>query len=299
MRIAPSAPTPSWQKASPVAEPRVSIVIPSYQNVRYIERTVDSVLAQTFGDFELLISDHSSTDGTWEAVQRYAGDPRVTLLRAPAGGGAVANWNRVSDAARGELIKLLPGDDVLHPECLELQVAALDAHPSAVLASVRRDLVDPTDRLLLRGRGHGRLSDMVPGPRAIKTLVRSGTNLVGEPGCVLLRTATLRHIGGWSNSYPYLIDQVTFMKALQHGDLVAMDVVAASFRVSNTQWSVQLARQQAEQAHNAHLHFHDALPTVVTKGDVHIGNARASVTAFQRRLAYAVWRRRISGDGGR
>lgn len=292
----PRLPVP--KEADRLVERRVSVVIPSYQNAPYIERTIDSVLAQTFTDFELIVSDHSSTDGTWEVLQRYATDPRVALLRTPSGGGAVANWNRVSDQARGSLIKLLPGDDVLYPRCLELQVAALDEHPEAVVASVRRDLIDPADGLLLRGRGHGDLHGLVSGERAVKSLVRSGTNLLGEPGCVLMRTAVLRELGGWSDDFPYLIDQVTYMRALQHGDLVALDEVAAAFRVSDTQWSVRLAREQARQAHGAHGHFHELLPGTVTRSDLLLGNIRASLTAGLRRLAYAAWRRRMTRTPG-
>jgi glycosyltransferase involved in cell wall biosynthesis len=60
--------------------PRVSIVIPAYNNADYLAETVDSVLAQTFTDFEVVIADHSSTDGTWDVMQRYADEPRVRLL---------------------------------------------------------------------------------------------------------------------------------------------------------------------------------------------------------------------------
>ncbi len=93
--------------------PRVSIVIPAYNNADYLAETVDSVLAQTFTDFEVVIADHSSTDGTWDVMQRYADEPRVRLLRTEAGGGALRNWNRVSQEAGGELIKLVCGDDLL------------------------------------------------------------------------------------------------------------------------------------------------------------------------------------------
>src|SRR6185369_16385153 len=67
---------------------RVSVVVPSYNNAPFIEATMDSILGQTFEDFELVVADHSSTDGTWDRLQRYRADPRVRLLRTSAGGGA-------------------------------------------------------------------------------------------------------------------------------------------------------------------------------------------------------------------
>ena len=74
-----------------MSHPRVSVVIPSFQNAAFIEATVESVLAQTFTDFELIVADHGSTDGTWERLARFADEDRVTLVQTPPGGGAPAN----------------------------------------------------------------------------------------------------------------------------------------------------------------------------------------------------------------
>jgi glycosyltransferase involved in cell wall biosynthesis len=271
----------------------VSIVIPTFQNARFVDRTIDSALAQTYTDIELLIADHSSTDGTWERLQAYAADPRVTLSRTPAGGGAQANWNAVTAQAQGVYLKLLCGDDLIAPTCVERQVEALDEHPSAVLSAVRRDLVDVKDRPLLRSRGLDPLSGLVAGDQAIRTLVRAGTNLLGEPGCVLMRRDALGKVGGWLAAHPYLIDQFTYMNVLTHGDLVAVPETLASFRVSDTQWSVRLASEQGRQAAAVHRHFHDELPAVVSTLDMRVGNLRARRTAFARRAAYLVWRRQM------
>src|SRR6516162_8519262 len=111
--------------------PRVSVVVPAYNSVAFIDATMRSILRQTFTDFELVVSDHSSTDGTWEALQEFTADPRVRLSRLTSGGGAPANWNAVTDLATGEFIKLVCGDDLLSPDSLAEQVAALEAQPGA------------------------------------------------------------------------------------------------------------------------------------------------------------------------
>ncbi len=275
--------------------PSVSIVIPAFRNARFIEETVQSALGQTYDDIEVVIADHSSDDGTWEAIQRFRGESRVRLMRTPAGGGAHANWNAVTAAAEGAYVKLLCGDDLIAPTCVERQVEALEAHPTAVAAAARRDLIDPAGRLLLAGRGIDPLSGLVPGGEAIRALVRAGTNLLGEPGCVLIRRDALERAGGWLDPFPYLIDQFTYMSVLQHGDLVALPETLASFRVSNTQWSVRLASDQRRQAAATHRHFHQRMPDVVGRNDVVIGNLRAGVTAWMRRAAYVVWRKRMKG----
>jgi glycosyltransferase involved in cell wall biosynthesis len=279
--------------------PAVSIVIPCYQNVRFIERTIDSALAQTYSDFELLIADHGSTDGTWEAVQRYAADPRVRLMQTEPGGGAERNWNRVTEAARGEYIKLLCGDDLIYTECVSKQVEALQANPSAGVCAVQRDLIDISDGVLLSGRGLMGLHGVEPGPIAIRAIVRAGTNLLGEPGCVLVKAEVLRKVGYWSATYPYLIDQYTYMRMLELTDLVVVEETLAAFRVSNTQWSVHLATEQGSQAGAVHRHFREDLPEVISKWDERIGTVRAFRTAWARRTAYFVWRKRMKEQADR
>lgn len=278
--------------------PKVSIVVPAYQNRRFIERTVNSALAQTYPHFELLIADHSSMDGTWEAVQQFATDRRVRLLRTQAGGGAERNWNRVTDQAQGTYLKLLCSDDVLYPTCLERQVDALDKHPTAGIASGRRDLIDLADRPLLRGRGLQGLDGLVAGPVALRTIVRAGTNLLGEPACVLFRTDLVRRVSGWSAAFPYLIDQYMYMRVLQHADLVAISETLAAFRVSDTQWSVRLATEQGRQAKSLHRWFREAEPSVIRRSDEVVGSLRAVRMAWARRAAYLVWKKRMADAAG-
>lgn len=275
----------------------MSIVIPAFRNVRFIDDAVGSALRQTYSDFEVVVADHSSDDGTWEALQAYRDDPRVRLIRTPAGGGAKANWNAATAAARGDYVKLLCGDDLISPSCVERQVAALEENPSAVLAGVRRHLIDPEGERLLDSRGLGPLTGLVPGHVAIRQLVRAGTNLLGEPGCVLVRAEVLVDVGGWLDDYPYLIDQFTYMNLLMRGDFVGIPETLASFRVSNTQWSVRLASEQGRQAAGVHQHFRRELPGIVSRWDVTMGDLRAERTAFLRRAAYFAWRKRIGAGG--
>ena len=276
------------------SSPRVSVVIPAFQNAEYLAETIESVLKQTFTDFELIVADHSSTDGSHEVALGFAQDPRVTVLTTEAGGGAKRNWDRVSQAARGELIKLLPGDDTLLPTCLEEQVAAFDAHPSAVLVASRRTLTDAKGKPIVASRGLPGLSGLVSGRDAVRATVRAGSNIFGEPGCVLMRRDLLEAKGWWDDTDPYLIDEATYAAVALEGDVVAIDRPLATFRVSVGQWSVRLARQQAGQAAAFHRRLRAADPTLLSATDVRIGNAKALATSFLRRAAYVVLRRRMS-----
>lgn len=276
--------------------PRVSVVVPAYRNIEYLAQTLDSILAQDYQDYELVVADHSSNDGTEELLRHYAGHPRVRVLSpTPPGGGAKANWDRVSQEARGELLKLVCGDDLIAPDALSRQVAALDAHPSAVLVACKRDLVDAKGKVVIAARGLGRLDGLVPGRDAVRAAVVAGTNLFGEPGCVLFRRSLLA-TGGWDNRYPYLIDQASYTAILLQGDMVALRSSLASFRINAGQWSVRLMHEQARQAIDFHRSLAAADPSLLSAGALWIGNQRARLMAHARRLTYLWLGRRMRGE---
>ena len=278
--------------------PRVSVVVPAFENAPYIRAAVASVLAQTYADFELVVADHSSSDGTWEILQEFAADPRVRLLRTPAGGGAVRNWNRVTEAARGELVKLVCGDDLLAPDALSTQVATFDAHgDGVVMVASARDILDASGRVVIRGHGLGGLSGRVPGREAIRRSVLRGANIFGEPCCVLLRRSALEAVGGWHGDPGYLIDQSTYCRVLLHGDLATAPGTLAAFRISSTQWSVALAREQARSVAEMHRQVAELAPGLLSSRDLRVGNARARLRAFQRRLVYLYLGRRMRPPG--
>lgn len=272
--------------------PSVSVVIPAYNNAKVISETIESVLAQTGVDLELIVADHSSTDDTRSVIEGYTSDPRLTLLDTPAGGGAPRNWNRVTSEATGEYLKLVCGDDVLRPGVLARQ-ANLLTESGAVFTACRRDIVDADSKVLFHGWGLRGLTKRMPGRSAVRRTVRAGSNQFGEPASVMMRTAALKAAGEWYDRFPYLIDQASYSRVLVTGEFVPDLEVGATFRMSTTQWSVALVKEQAIQAHQFHEWLHDAYPGAVSKTDVMIGNFRASVMARARRLSYKVLERRM------
>lgn len=272
--------------------PRVSVVIPAYNNAKVIAETIDSVLAQEGVELELIIADHSSTDGTRKVIEQYEDDPRVTLLDTPTGGGAPRNWNRVTAAATGEYVKLVCGDDVLRPGVLARQ-ARLLADSGAVFTACRRDIVDADSKVLFSGWGLRGLSRPMPGSAAVRRVIRAGSNQFGEPASVMMRTAALREAGDWYDRFPYLIDQASYSRVLMQGDFVPDTEVGATFRMSTTQWSVALVKDQATQARQYNEWMHETYPEAVSRTDVLIGNVRAGLMARARRLSYKVLERRM------
>lgn len=160
--------------------PRVSVGLPVYNGARHIVDAVDSILGQTFSDFELIISDNASTDATPEICREYARtDGRVRYYRNPTNRGALYNFARVFDLARGEYFKWAAHDDVLAPTFLARCVGRLDADPRAVLCATKIDVVDDGGALMGRSpdpiavsapTAHGRLREFFAQPKTHQTV---------------------------------------------------------------------------------------------------------------------------------
>ena len=107
--------------------PKVSILIPVYNREKFIAECIQSALDQTYTDFEVVVVDNDSDDGTWEICQRFAAlDQRVRVFRNDTNIGPVRNWKRCVEEARGEFSKILFSDDCLEPNCLSQMVPKLD-----------------------------------------------------------------------------------------------------------------------------------------------------------------------------
>ena len=112
--------------------PSVSVIMATYNGARFIQQSLNSLWAQTYADFELIIADDCSTDATPEILAAVT-DPRLRVIRNPTNLGVVASRNRCFEQVRGRYVAMLDHDDLSRPRRLELQVAYLDAHPATVL----------------------------------------------------------------------------------------------------------------------------------------------------------------------
>jgi glycosyltransferase involved in cell wall biosynthesis len=125
------------------ATPRLSLGLPVYNGENYLGESLDSLLGQSYEDFELIISDNASTDGTADICRSYAKqDSRIRYVRQPRNIGSAPNHNFVIGQARGELFKHASHDDLYARKLLELCVAALDEYPQVVLAHSWSAVID-------------------------------------------------------------------------------------------------------------------------------------------------------------
>lgn len=125
--------------------PKVSIYLSSYNHARYVARSIDSVLNQTFSDFELFILDDASTDGSWELIQGYT-DPRIHSLRNPVNRNDKAVMRQIIvQSAAGEYFAVHHSDNIWQPGKLQAQVDFLEAHPQVGAVFTKALVVDEND----------------------------------------------------------------------------------------------------------------------------------------------------------
>lgn len=131
------------RQARGTSPPLVTIGLPVYNGEEYLEEALDGLLAQTFTDFELIISDNASTDRSPEICAEYAArDPRIRCVRQPVNVGAGPNHNLLVPLARGRFFKWAAHDDLYAPQLLERCVETLLHHPEVVLVNVWDAIVD-------------------------------------------------------------------------------------------------------------------------------------------------------------
>lgn len=131
------------------AVPRVSIGVPVYNGERFLAATLESLLKQTFTDWEIIVCDNASTDRTAEICREYSRrDARIRYSRNESNIGSARNLNRTLELARAPYFKSANADDLCAPELVEKCVAVLDAHPEVVLSYGRATLIDADGRAL-------------------------------------------------------------------------------------------------------------------------------------------------------
>ena len=267
--------------------PLVSVCIPTYKGVSFLAAAIDSVLNQTYPYFEIWVLDDNSPDNTQEMVARYS-DPRVNYLRNASNLGPEGNWNRCLEVAQGKYFKLLPHDDLLAADCLEKQVAVLEADVQGEIALVfgSRDVIDPLGRVLTTRGLRWEKAGRIEASALIKRCIRAGTNLIGEPGNGLFRSALIKKVRSYDATCPYFVDLDYWFRILLHGDAYYTAARTSSFRVSPGSWSVAIGGKQHQDFKGFVGKFLADTRFRISRADLMIGLAMSSLNTLARALVY-------------
>jgi glycosyltransferase involved in cell wall biosynthesis len=171
--------------------PRLTIGLPVYNGANFIAASIEALLGQTFEDFELIISDNASVDGTMDICRIYEKqDSRIRLVRQPHNIGLSPNHNFTLSEARGELFKWASHDDLYARDLLKLCVEALDKHPDAVLSHSGTAIIDGDGNVVETAKYLLKTASPQASVRFRSTLFDVG----GDDDGGVTRTAVLRRI---------------------------------------------------------------------------------------------------------
>lgn len=268
--------------------PVVSVVTPAYNGAEFLDECIQSVLKQSYQDWEYVILDNRSTDDTARIAEGYAArDPRIRVVRAADFASLWGNHNRALKAIApgSRYCKILHADDLLYPECLERMVAVADAHPSVGIVSSYR-LVGKSvehDGLLSLGE------DVMAGREAVRRILLHATPpwpdlgwVTGSPTSLLVRTDFLRGRPDFYDETLWHADPDAALRVLTHSDLGFVHQILTYTRLhakSMTPVSYRVNTFLAEQGRLLARHG----PTALAAGEY-----RANMRRWMRQYAWLI-----------
>jgi glycosyltransferase involved in cell wall biosynthesis len=224
--------------------PRISVVIASYNHEKYVRAAIESVLAQSFQDFEILVTDDGSIDRTAAEVQAIA-EPRLSLVALPRNGGACAAINATILRASGEYVAILNSDDVFLPGKLARQVRCLDENPGIAAVFTRplfigedgRPYTGPEhrDSVLLHARNR-------PRHEWLRHFFFHG-NALCHPS-VLIRRRCYEDVGLYNPALAQLPDLEMWVRLLREHDIHLIEEPLVGFRVRDNAMNASAARPE-------------------------------------------------------
>jgi glycosyltransferase involved in cell wall biosynthesis len=209
--------------------PKVSVIVPIYNQADFIRETVESALAQDHPNIEVVLSDDGSTDGTSEILSEFAErEPdRVVVVSSERNTGIAGAFNRALDAHTGDYIAWLGGDDVMLPGKLSRQVAVLEARPEAIGCCHDADVFDSES-----GVSYGRFTEVYNGRRGVRD---GGVELLLDPVYLMLpstmvvRSSAVRGLR-FDERVRVSNDWLFDIELFQRGTIVGLDDVLARYR---------------------------------------------------------------------
>lgn len=231
--------------------PRITVAMSVHDDAATVGAAIESILAQTFRDFEFLIVDDGSTDGSGAIIDAFAAaDPRIRAIHQP-NRGLIASLNRLVADARGDLIARMDGDDISLAGRFAAQVAFLDAHPDHGVLGTNTNEIDEADRIT-------RCTDLHPLDHAAVDAALRHRSPVAHSS-VMMRTGVVRAVGGYRAAYRHCEDYDLWLRLSERTRIANLPDRLLLYRRSGGQVSVRHVVEQQTGAVIARLAHHERL----------------------------------------
>ena len=262
----------------------ILVFVPTYNSEKYLRHCLDSVLQQTFQDWQCVISDDASTDKSVEIAREYEKiDSRFKVLTHEQNVGAANNWNRAKENNNSFATKILCADDYLLKDALQEQLDILQRNQTAIVFS-ERYIVFPSGKKL-----HPRLpkyASKISFNDAFKFYINLGRNIFGEPVTALFRTDLFVKSEGFYPKFEYSLDTSGYMAIARGHDVTFDSSVVGAFRVSKSQWSHKLKGKQFAHVFDFIDHLVEVEGIQVSKTEVLIGKIKVMGANLLRVVLY-------------
>ena len=258
-----------------VCRPKVSIAIPTFNRADYLRMAIESALAQTYSDIEVIVSDNCSTDKTTEVIAEY-NDSRLVSIFQSTNIGMMGNWNKCLEKATGKYFILLSDDDLLDACAIEKLVARFEdsvSYNSAIVESdigivyCRSRIINKDGVVIALGKA---ANEWETAPASIEAFFRLRSQPV--PCSILMRTDDMRDVGGYDGSiYTLIADAKIWMAvALRRGIVCFVDEINVSYRVHSVSTTNSVAIE--EWIHNNKLLAGFCSAQIRSLGDLSLAN---------------------------
>jgi hypothetical protein len=220
-----------------MSDPPVSVLMSVHNGVRFLREAVDSILSQTWANFEFLGIDDGSTDGSGALLDKLARrDPRMRVIHQE-NMGLTKSLNRGLALARGDLVARMDGDDVSEPTRLEVQMGYLAKHPEIAVLGTSDTMIDGDGRVL---RHVGRTVD----PMVVRWELSYGNSVVHSS--VMFRRGLVRAAGGYNSEFAYAQDYELWTRLLMGGaGISSTPQTLLKYRISGN--NVFMTRRQEQE----------------------------------------------------
>jgi glycosyltransferase involved in cell wall biosynthesis len=224
-------------------QPRASVILPVHNAERYLRQAVDSVLTQTFPDFEVILLDDGSTDASLRILKQYERQDARCRVISRENRGLIATLNEGLALARGEIVLRMDADDVCRPDRFALQIDYLDRHLNCVAVGGVILLTDAEGMPIVEMFKRVTHDD-------IDSAMLLGEAAIAHPTAAIRRTA-LEKVAGYDSTVPHAEDLDLFLRLAEVGQLANLPEVVLEYRQHLASVGYRFSQTQAESVRRA------------------------------------------------
>jgi len=216
-----------------------------------LKDTLNSLSLLSYEPLELIFIDNVSTDGSWEEASAYAAkDKRFKVFKNKKYLSMGENWNIALSHCKGEIIKLLCADDIVHAEYFASFINIFLQNSNVVLLSTRSDIIDDVGLKVYTRKQELIVNLSLSKSIVLDACIRKGTNVIGEPSGLFFRSSAVRLAGIYNNNYKYAIDLEYSLRLLDFGNLWVSGYKGYDYRMHSSSATVDLLNESERELIN-------------------------------------------------